>query len=149
MQKEVGTQLSNYLFFTTRCEQALAFYAECGLGTVTEALRYGVDGMPTPNEAFRGRIMHARFEGPGILFYASDNPDAAPTRGSAHILMMDDRESTAALFARLGAGGRVTTPLCIQPWGDFYGKLTDRFGVQWMLNCPSQPARTFTESPVT
>ena len=23
----------------------------------------------------------------------------------------------------------------IQPWGDYYGKLTDRFGVQWMLNC--------------
>jgi PhnB protein len=25
--------------------------------------------------------------------------------------------------------------LGIQPWGDYYGKLTDRFGVQWMLNC--------------
>jgi PhnB protein len=24
----------------------------------------------------------------------------------------------------------------MQPWGAFYGKLTDRFGVQWMLNCP-------------
>ena len=76
-------QLSNYLFFTTHCEQALAFYAECGLGTVTEALRYGVDGMPAPNEALRGRIMHAQFEGPGVLFYASDNADAAPLRGAA------------------------------------------------------------------
>ncbi len=24
--------LSNYLFFTTACEQALAFYTTCGLG---------------------------------------------------------------------------------------------------------------------
>jgi PhnB protein len=23
----------------------------------------------------------------------------------------------------------------MQPWGDYYGKLTDRFGVQWMFNC--------------
>ena len=23
-----------------------------------------------------------------------------------------------------------------QPWGSYYGKLTDKFGVQWMLNCP-------------
>jgi PhnB protein len=23
----------------------------------------------------------------------------------------------------------------VQAWGDFYGKLTDRFGVQWMLSC--------------
>jgi PhnB protein len=30
----------------------------------------------------------------------------------------------------------VTTPLGMQPWGDYYGKLTDRFGVQWMLNFP-------------
>jgi len=39
------------------------------------------------------------------------------------------------LFARVGEGGRVTTPLAVQPWGDFYGKLTDGFGVQWMFNC--------------
>ncbi len=28
-------QLSNYLFFTTTCAQALEFYTECGLGRVT------------------------------------------------------------------------------------------------------------------
>jgi PhnB protein len=129
-------QLSNYLFFTTTCEQALAFYTQCGLGHVVEELRYGVGGMPVRNEAMRGRIMHARFEGPGVVFYASDNDDAEPMRGSAHLLTMDDRAQTEQIFGRLADGGRVTTPLGIQPWGDFYGKLTDRFGVQWMLNGP-------------
>lgn len=128
-------QLSNYLFFTTSCEPALAFYTQCGLGKVVEVLRYGVGGMPVKNEAMRGKIMHARFEGPGVLFYASDNDDAEPMRGSAHILMLRDRERTAQLFGLLAEGGTVTTPLGIQPWGDYYGKLTDRFGVQWMLNC--------------
>jgi PhnB protein len=128
-------QLSNYLFFTTRCEQALDFYTACGLGRMTDVLRYGVDGMPVHNEAMRGRIMHAKFEGPGILFFASDNDDAEPMRGSSHILQMDDRTLTEQLFARLAVGGQVSTPLAMQPWGDYYGKLTDRFGVQWMLNC--------------
>jgi len=32
----------------------------------------------------------------------------------------------------------ITTALGVQPWGDYYGKLTDRFGVQWMLNCSSK-----------
>ena len=123
-------QLSNYLFFTTTCEPALAFYAACGLGEVVEIKRHGADG------AMRGRVMHAKFAGPGVLFYASDNDDAEPMRGSAHILMMDDPERTRTLFARLGEDGTVTTPLGLQPWGDLYGKLTDRFGVQWMLNCP-------------
>jgi PhnB protein len=128
-------QLSNYLFFTTHCEEALAFYAECGLGRIVDVLRYGENGMPAGSEAMRGKIMHAKFEGPGILFYASDNDDAEPMRGSAHILMMHDREQTTALFERMARGGKVTTKLGLQPWGDYYGKLTDRFGVQWMLNC--------------
>lgn len=129
-------QLSNYLFFTTTCEQALDFYTRCGLGQVTDILRYGMNGMPVHNEAMRGRIMHAKFEGPGVLFFASDNDDAEPMRGSAHILQMTDRALTEQLFARLAQDGKVTTPLAIQPWGDYFGKLTDQFGVQWMLNCP-------------
>jgi PhnB protein len=124
-------QLSNYLFFTTTCAQALEFYTECGLGRVTTVVHYGA----AAKESMRGKIMHSKFEGPGVVFYASDNDDAEPMRGSAHILMMDDRDQTAALFERLSVGGRVTTPLGVQPWGDYYGKLTDRFGVQWMLNC--------------
>jgi PhnB protein len=133
----LAMQLSNYLFFTTECERALEFYWECGLGRATEIRRYGTDGLPAGSDGMLGKIMHARFEGPGVLFYASDNDDAEPMRGSAHILMMDDKEQTSRLFDRLKAGGRVTTPLGMQPWGAFYGKLTDRFGVQWMLNCPT------------
>lgn len=128
-------QLSNYLFFTTTCEMALAFYTQCGLGRVVEVLRYGTGGMPVKNGAMQGKIMHAKFEGPGVLFYASDNDDAEPMRGSAHILMLDDRDETQRLFALLSEGGKVTTPLGMQSWGDYYGKFTDQFGVQWMLNC--------------
>lgn len=135
-------RLSNYLFFTDTCDQALHFYTECGLGRVTALLRYGIDGMPVKSEALRGKVMHARFEGPGLVFHASDNDDAEPMRGSAHLLAMDDRDATDRLFSALGAGGFVTTPLGMQPWGDYYGKLTDRFGVQWMLNCSVRSAET-------
>ncbi|KEC71082.1 UNVERIFIED_ORG: PhnB protein [Rhizobium esperanzae] len=128
-------QLANYLFFTTQCDAALTFYAECGLGAVTMMMRHGDHGIPLASEAMKGKVMHARFEGPGILFFASDNHDAEPMRGSAQILIMDDRDRTNDLFAKLAAGGEVTTPLAMQPWGSYYGKLTDRYGVQWMLDC--------------
>jgi PhnB protein len=117
VQKEVSVQLSNYLFFSTHCEQALAFYTECGLGRVTEMLRYGEGGMPAGGDTMRGRIMHARFEGPGVLFFASDNDDAEPMRGSAHILSMNDRAHTECLFGQLAEGGTITTALAVQPWG--------------------------------
>ncbi len=128
-------QLANYLFFTTQCDAALSFYTECGLGRTTMLLRHGYDGIPLASEGMKGKVMHARFEGPGILFFASDNHDAEPMRGSAHILIMDDRGRTDDLFAKLAVGGKVTTPLAIQTWGSYYGKLTDRYGVQWMLDC--------------
>lgn len=129
-------QLANYLFFTSQCEEALNFYEQCGLGKPVIYSRYGVDNAPTPTEGLRGKIMHARFEGPGVLFYASDNHDAEPMRGSAHFLAMGSREETDHLFGRLAERGVVTTQLGIQSWGDYFGKLTDRFGVQWMLNFP-------------
>ena len=125
--------LANYLFFTMACEAALAFYTHCGLGKVTEIKRYDVDGVGAPTPAMRGEIS-IRFEGPGVLFYASDNHCRADG-GWAHFLATDDREQTDRLFNRLAKSGTITTPLGLQPWG-YYGELTDQFGVQWMLNCP-------------
>ena len=61
-------RLSNYLFFTTTCEQALAFCTRCGLGRVAEVMRHGANGMPTRNEAMLGKIMHARSRGPVCSF---------------------------------------------------------------------------------
>lgn len=128
-------QLSNYLFFTIHCEEALWFYTECGFGKVVRMVRHGDNGMAVRNESMRGKVMHAQFAGPGVNFYASDNDDAEPMRGSAMIFMIEDRTKTERLFQRLAEGGTITTPLAVQPWGDYYGKLTDKFGVQWMLNC--------------
>ena len=82
--------------------------------------------------------MHAQFEGPGVRFFASDNDDAEPMRGPAMIFMLDDCDQTTRLFTSLAAGGCITTPLAVQPWGDYYGKLTGRFSVQWMFNCTSR-----------
>jgi PhnB protein len=128
-------ELSNYLFFTTHCEDALRFYVECGFGAVVSIVRHGDNGMPVRTEAMRGRVMHAEFAGPGVRFFASDNDDAEPMRGSAMMFSLSDKGLTERLFGDLARGGTVTTALAVQPWGDYYGKLTDRFGVQWMFNC--------------
>src|SRR5450432_809076 len=108
-------QLSNYLFFTTQCEPALDFYTRCGLGRIVEVMRYGEGGMPVAHEQMRGKIMHSKFEGAGVLLYASDNDDAEPMRGSAHIIMMDDRTQTTELFSKLSENANITTPLGMQP----------------------------------
>ena len=128
-------QLSPSLFFTTNCEPALAFYQRCGLGRATILLRWGQDDMPVRTEAMRGKVLHARFEGPGVLFHASDNDDAEPMKGSALMLEFGDLASAQDLFTRMAAGGVITVPLARQYWGSSFGMLVDAFGVQWMLSC--------------
>jgi PhnB protein len=107
----------------------------CDIGKTTGILRWGENGMPVRTETMRGKILHARFEGPGVLFFASDNDDAEPMKGSALFLEMTDLAMMKELFSRLSAGGIVTVPLARQYWGTDFGMFIDRFGVQWMLNC--------------
>ena len=131
-------RLSPSLFFTTNCEPALAFYEQCGLGRATILLRWGDNDMPVRTEAMRGKILHARFEGPGALFHASDNDDAEPMKGSAMMLEFDEPAAMRELFARMAAGGRITVPLALQYWGTSFGMLVDAFGVQWMFSCSAE-----------
>jgi PhnB protein len=44
------------------------------------------------------------------------------------------------IFDQLGEGGVVRTPLEKMFWGDLFGTLTDRFGVDWMMDIPSEEA---------
>lgn len=50
-------------------------------------------------------------------------------------LQPDTRKETRELFDKLADGGKVEMELQDMFWGDYYGSLTDKFGVQWMFNC--------------
>ena len=43
-------------------------------------------------------------------------------------------EETIKVFNSLAEGGLITMPLDHQFWGAFFGMVTDRFGIQWMLS---------------
>jgi PhnB protein len=127
-------RLTPYLYFKGACEEALLFYAACGLGEIRELRRY--DGTPLADRdggAWRDKVLHAEFEGPAIRLFASDGPDSEPMKGCALLLELEDVEAAKSLFERLSEGGRVTVRFARQFWGDDYGNFTDRFGVQWAL----------------
>jgi PhnB protein len=54
--------LSNYIFFTTTCEEALAFCTRCDLDPVAQIKRHARTACRrvTRNEAMHGKIMHAK-----------------------------------------------------------------------------------------
>ncbi len=90
------------------------------------------------NAAWRDKVLYSVFEGPGVLFYASDGAESEPMKGCALLMQNDDPAAAQALFAAMSDGGKVTVPFKQQFWGDIYGNFTDRFGVQWATPCQPQ-----------
>lgn len=47
----------------------------------------------------------------------------------------DTRAEAQRIFDELSAGGTVSMPLQDMFWGAYFGSFTDRFGINWMINC--------------
>lgn len=50
----------------------------------------------------------------------------------------DTPDDGERVFGELSAGGQVEMPFGLQFWGDYYGSLTDRYGVKWMVGVAGQ-----------
>ena len=46
----------------------------------------------------------------------------------------DSKEKADTFFEKLSADGRVTMTMEKTFWGDYFGMLTDRFGINWMIS---------------
>lgn len=133
--------LSIYLNFNGNCREAFEFYKSVFGGEFARVATFGeMPGADIPEDA-KSRIMHISLpvadsvlmgsdtmEGMGKTFQQGNNFAISYTPKS--------REDTDKTFAALSKGGTVFMPLADQFWGDYFGQLTDRFGVTWMLNLP-------------
>lgn len=52
-------------------------------------------------------------------------------------IVADDKAEADRVFASLAQGGTVRMPIGNAPWGPYFGMVTDRFGVQWMVSLPN------------
>ncbi len=132
----MSISFSPYLLFPGTARDALDFYAGIFGGTA-QISTFGEFGYDDP--ALADRIMHATFTAGGIQFHASDKLEDAPASGEPKVgvtlaLMGSEAGDLRETFAKLAEGGEITAPLEKQVWGDWYGQLVDRFGVEWMVD---------------
>ena len=68
---------------------------------------------------------------------ASDaTPDKTYGEGPLSLCLgTNDAAEAERVFNRLADGGNVEMPLADMFWGAKFGMLTDRFGIDWMINC--------------
>jgi PhnB protein len=76
------------------------------------------------------------------MLMASDRLDGMgppPVEGNNFSISVHpaSRQEADRIFNGLGEGGTVTMPMADQFWGDYFGGLTDRFGINWMVNYTS------------
>jgi PhnB protein len=141
-------QTSTYLNFAGNTEEAFKFYQSVfGTEFVGGITRHGdvplPEGAPPPSESDKQLIMNVQLPilG-GHLLMGTDIPEAMGelTQGNNIYICLhpDTRAEADALFAALSAGGRVEQPMAEMFWGDYFGTLTDRFGIHWMIDTSSK-----------
>ncbi|MFO0810098.1 MAG: VOC family protein [Gemmataceae bacterium] len=130
-------QVTAYLDFHGRCEEALEFYGKA-LGAQTVLVsRFGDSpdkSMMTPGT--ENKIMHATFRIGATTLMASDGRCTGEGGFKGISLTLDPPTIPEAerLFAALADGGQVMMPLTKTFWSPGFGMLTDRFGISWMIS---------------
>lgn len=139
-------RFSIYLNFPNSTEQAFNFYKSV-FGTDFEGpIARFKDAPPHPGapplpEADGNLVMHAALPiYPGYVLMGTDAPESMGFKvnqgNNVYInLEPDTRAETERLFAALSDGGKVEMPLQDMFWGGYFASFSDKFGVQWMLNC--------------
>jgi len=138
-----NTLIEPYLFFDGNCEEAVEFYCEKLGAKVEMMMRYSEcpDELPPEmsGEENAVKIMHVSFTIGGNRIMASDGgcgPDSGPPRfgGISLSIGLDDESEAKRLFDQLAEGGKVEMPLGKTFWSPCFGTLTDKFGLDWMIN---------------
>ncbi|MDQ3811376.1 MAG: VOC family protein [Chloroflexota bacterium] len=130
------SRLNPYLSFRDNAREAMEFYKTVFGGTLTVSTFKEFHASQDPSED--DKVMHSMLEADnGIVFMAADTPNSMEYRPGTSMSMSlsgDNEPELRGYFEKLSAGGQVNMPLDKAPWGDIFGMLTDRFGVNWIVN---------------
>jgi PhnB protein len=130
-----------YVNFNGNTEEAFKFYKSVFGGEFTMLQRF----KDTPygdqmSASDKEKIMHISLPiGPGTHLMGTDVLESMgqkPVSGDNFSLAIspESEEEAKKLFSSLSVGGQVTMALEKMFWGALFGMLTDKFGIQWMVN---------------
>lgn len=137
-------KLIPYLFFNRNCEEVFDFYKSVFNGEYTGGVnRYKDapqdDNMPPIKEEDKNLIMNVELKiKENVSLMGSDCHPAMPqVNFGNHVALAysaDSREQVDEIFNKLAEGGKVGMPLSDTFWGAYFGMLTDKFGINWMVS---------------
>lgn len=133
--------INPYLNFLGNTEEAFNFYKSVFGGEFVVFQRFKDsphgDNMSAEDKE---KIMHVALPiGNGNVLMGTDALDSMGQKlnigDNFSISISADSEAEAdQLFAALSPGAHIVMPLEKAFWGAYFGMLTDKFGIQWMVN---------------
>ena len=141
----IKTVVQPYLFFTGRCEEAVAFYKKA-LGAEIEMLMHFKDNpdQESMKEGCPGGpvnpdwVMHTSFKIGESQVMASDGMPGQTSgfQGFSLSLTAPTVAQCDRWFNALADGGQVQMPLGKTFFAERFGCVADKFGVSWMVIVP-------------
>ena len=132
-------KLNSYISFNGNAKEAMEFYQSIFGGEIFSDTfeSFASSEMPVADED-KQKIMHAYLKGDdGIELMGADTPTGMTYDEGARITLTlngDDEPTLRSYWDKLAEDGTITVPLDKAPWGDIFGMLTDKFGVNWMVD---------------
>lgn len=134
--------VNTYLTFNGNCEEAFNFCKSVFGSEFAYIGRFGDmpegDGYSVP-ESDKNKIMHVGLPIGNTILMGSDTGGdwaAKLIEGNNFSVSVntESKEEADRIFNGLAAEGQITMPMENTFWGAYFGMLTDKFGIQWMVN---------------
>jgi len=136
-------QINPYLNFNGECEAAFKFYKSVFGGEFDRLSRYSdmppAEGKPV-SEADSQLVMHVSLpiSSETVLMGSDVGGEWSKHNVVGNNIQLsvnaESEEDARRIFTGLGEGGNVKMPLEKTFWGALFGMLTDKFGINWMVN---------------
>jgi PhnB protein len=129
--------LNPYLNFDGNAAEAMRFYQSCLEGSKLMMQTFG-EAPIGASEEHKNRLMHGQLTYEGMCLMASDTMPGQPLSVGNNVqlsLNLEDQALQEKIFNKLAEGGTITMPLQDTFWNARFGMLTDKFGINWLLNC--------------
>lgn len=138
----MSTYLSPYLHFRGATREAMAFYESVFGGRLDVMTFADMGGMGLGDDETH-LVMHSALTvSESVLLMAADVPRHMEGElSNGHVALSgDDVDTLRGWFEGLADGGTVEMPFEKAPWGDWFGSVSDRYGVSWMVNASGSAA---------
>ena len=139
------TSINPYLTFNGNCEEAFNFYQSVFGTRISHISRFAdmpsMEGKENSMSDIDGnKIMHISLPiGENDILMGSDSSDAfgqVTVMGNNFSISIDtdSKEEADRLYSALAEGGKKSMPMDQSSWGSYFGMLSDKFGIQWMVS---------------